>query len=299
MTKTNRLLLLMSTIALAACGGGGDPFAGGDDAGGSGAPDAAPGTPDAAPGAPDAATSLQCAPKPTKLVVLGDSIVDCTVIGGAQSADCVSKQFYEYVRDHYAPDLAYVPLAVGGAQTSGIMQQLQNVPTGPGHLLVMIYIGGNDLSPYIFQSDQAAMDGYNSILPGIVQDWQDFYSFLADTSKFPDGVTVIMNNQYNPFDDCTASPYNLSPLKINLLHMFNAVLVDIANEHHDNAILVDQFTPFLGHGHHYNVATCPHYMAGATPYMKDLIHANADGNKQLAKVLEGGADRLYGPGCTP
>jgi hypothetical protein len=288
-------------VFMVACGGGGDPFADDGD-GGTGGVDAAgpgPGDPDGGGGgAADAGMQRACAPKPKRLVVLGDSITDCSVIGGPNDPDCVSRLFYDYVKTNFAEDLAYEPHAVGGATTNGIAQQLANVQGGPGHVLVMIYIGGNDLAPYIFQSDSAAMSGYTQMLPGIVSDWADFFSFFSDEAKFPDGVTVVMNSQYNPFDDCTASPYNLSALKINLLHMFNAVLVDMANEHFDNTLLIDQFTPFLGHGHHYNVASCPHYVAGAKGYMQDLIHANAEGNKALAEQLNHGADLLY-EDCEP
>jgi lysophospholipase L1-like esterase len=281
----------------AGCGGESDPFAEGDAGGGGGEFDAGGPTIDAGGGGDvDANTDqpgLRCPPKPTRVVVMGDSITDCTVIGGPDSPDCVSKQFFDYVKANVAPDATYLNVAVGGAQTKALAQQTANVPPGPGHLLVMVYMGGNDLAPYIFQSDASAEAAYDDILPGIVQNWKDLFAYYTDTSKFPDGATVIVNNQYNPFDDCTASPYNLSQTKSNLLHMFNIVLGDIANEYFANAILVDQYKPYLGHGHHYNVASCPHYQAGMTPFMKDLIHANADGNKALAAELAKGVDRLY------
>jgi hypothetical protein len=202
------------------------------------------------------------------------------------------------VKTNYAPDAVYENRAVGGAQTAGLTQQYTQIQGGPGHVLLMVYMGGNDLAPYIFQSDSAAMNAFNGIIGGVVEDWQELFAYFDDAARFPDGVTIVMNNQYNPFDDCTASPYNLSQVKSNLLHMFNAVLVDLANEHFQNTILVDQYTPYLGHGHHYNVMACPHYSAGQTAYMKDLIHANPAGNTALATVLNEGADRLY-ESCKP
>jgi lysophospholipase L1-like esterase len=298
----SRLWLVSSVVvaflAAPGCSSESDPFAEGDAGAGADAASTIDGgggggeTPDANNEQP----GLRCPPKPTKVVVMGDSITDCTVIGGQDSPDCVSKQFFDYVKANVAPDATYLNVAVGGAQTKGLAQQLQNVPPGPGHLLVMVYMGGNDLAPYIFQSDSAAEMAYEQILPGIVKNWQDLFAYYLDTSKFPDGVTVIMNNQYNPFDDCTASPYNLSQTKSNLLHMFNIVLGDIANEYFANAIIVDQYKPYLGHGHHYNVTSCPNYKPNMTPFMKDLIHANAAGNKELADVLAAGVDRLY-KGC--
>ena len=102
-----------------------------------------------------------------------------------------------------------------------------------------------------------------------------------------------MNTQYNPFDDCTAAPYYISAAKTTILHEFNDKIKTIAGAHAATAIVVDQHAPFLGHGHHYNVTTCPYYMAGAAPYMQDTIHANAAGNVVLSSVDNVGADRLY------
>jgi lysophospholipase L1-like esterase len=293
---------LAALLPLGACSDESSPFSATIDGGHMpGDPDAAPGAPDAMPvGAPDASTASphSCPPAPTRVIVLGDSITNCTVIGGPNAADCVSKQFFDHVKQKWGPNAEYVNAAVGGALTAGVAQQMQGLKTGqPGAVLVMIYIGGNDLSPYIFQSDAAAMTAYDQIMPGIAANWAGIFAFFEDKTKFPDGATIVMNNQYNPFDDCTAPPYNLSPLKSGLLHMFNAVLQDFANQHFQNTVLVDQYTSYLGHGHHYNVMTCPHYMANATPYMKDLIHANADGNAHLSSRMNAVVDDLYG-NCT-
>jgi GDSL-like lipase/acylhydrolase family protein len=291
-------LLAASALSVAACSSDSDPFAAVPDAsGGGGTVDAASGAPDGGGGgevdAGGGGPLLTCTPIPTRFVVLGDSITDCTVIGGPDSADCVSKKVFDYIKAEYAPEVTYLNVAVGGAQTDGMAQQLQNVPGGPGHVLVMIYIGGNDLAPYIFQSDAAAQQAYEEILPGVVQDWVDMFTFFADTERFPDGYTVIMNNQYNPFDDCTAAPYYLSQTKTNLLHMFNVVLGDIANQYFQTTILIDQFTPFLGHGHHHADAECPYYMPNMEGFMADLIHANGPGNVLLAEQVYKGVDQLY------
>jgi hypothetical protein len=57
------------------------------------------------------------------------------------------------------------------------------------------------------------------------------------------------------------------------------VLARIAQE--NRALLVDQYTPYLGHGHHYALARCPHYQANAQPFMGDLIHPNVAGHDHL------------------
>jgi hypothetical protein len=101
-----------------------------------------------------------------------------------------------------------------------------------------------------------------------------------------------MNNQYNPFDDCTAPPYSLSQVKTDLLAEYNAELTLLADSL-SNVVLTDQHTPYLGHGHHYNDASCPHYQAGLTPFMNDLIHPNAAGHANLAAQWDEVAKTLY------
>lgn len=280
-----RQLLALSIIA--ACSSK-DPFMGGIDAppGGDGATsDSSGATPDSGP--------HHCATAPSRVVVIGDSIVACSVVGGPQNANCMSKQFSDYVIAQYAPGAVYQNYAVGGAKLADIAGQLNNIPNGTGAALVMIYIGGNDLSPFIFQSDAQAQQGWVQIQQQLDSVYAATFSALANTTKFPGGATLLMNTQYNPFDDCTASPYNLSATKIGILHMFNDKVTAIGNAKGDAAIVVDQHKPYLGHGHHYNVTTCPFYMAGATPFMQDTIHANAAGNVDLANVAKAGADALY------
>jgi lysophospholipase L1-like esterase len=286
-------ILAAALLTTAGCADEENPFSGTLDGGLVVGADAKPGDPDAASG-PDAGTVMRkCPPAPQRVIVLGDSITDCTVIGGPNAADCVSKKFFDHVKTKWGPEARYENVAVGGAQTAGIAQQMSGLAGGPGHAMVMIYIGGNDLAPYIFQSDQAAQQAFERIMPAITTDWAKIFEFFEDETRFPDGTTIVMNNQYNPFDDCTAPPYNLSQLKSNLLHMFNAVLQDFANEHFEHTILVDQYSSFLGHGHHFDVMSCPHYAPGQTAFMKDLIHANPAGNTHLAKNLNEAVDRLY------
>lgn len=280
------LPLTLLVLAAAACGKD-DPFAGGDvDAPPKGDGGLTDGGVDI-----DAAPRM-CSAKPSRVVVLGDSITACSVIGGPQNADCVSKKVSDYVIANYQAT-TYQNLAVGGAKLADIAAQLNNIQPAPGPALVIIYIGGNDLSPFIFQSDAQAMAGYAQIESMMTTVYDAVFTKLANTTTFPDGAVLLMNTQYNPFDDCTASPYNLSPVKIGLLQKFNEKVVAIANAHVQQAIVVDQHRPFLGHGHHYNVSTCPFYKAGAAAWMQDTIHANPAGNVDLANVMNGGVDRLY------
>ncbi len=282
MQRTFLTMCIFGVFAGAACGGN-NPSAEGDDVV----------APDADPSAPDAAPERACAAPPSRVIVVGDSIMACAVIGGPQGAGCVSKQLAEYVIETHAPGASYENFAVDGAKLEDLRGQIARIPAGTGPILLVVYMGGNDLAPYIFQSDESALAGWAQVSPTLTAVWTETFETLASDDRFADGVTVLMNTQYNPFDDCTAPPYSVSATKNGIVRMYNDELGTIAARAGDTAMLVHQFEPFLGHGHHSTVATCPHYQDGATPYMEDLIHANAAGNVALASVMKSGTDRLY------
>lgn len=285
---------LILAVVLAACSSNTDPFAaGGIDAPGGGGGNGDGGNGDG--GNVDAPVAAHaCVDAPKRIVILGDSITACSVIGGPDGTDCVSKQFANYVIAHYGPGATYENHAVGGAVLADIAGQLANVSATPGPTLVMMFIGGNDLAPYIFMGDAQAMTAWTgTIEPALQSTYDATFATLADSAKFPGGATLLMNTQYNPFDDCAAGPYNVSLVKQMILGQFNAKIAAISSAHATASIIVDQFTKFLGHGHCYQQTSCPHYDASAAPYMKDLIHANAAGNAVLSGIDNAGADRLY------
>ncbi len=268
-----------------------------DATGDTGGPDDT-GSAESDPTADDTAddTGAECPPTPVRFVVLGDSILACPNVGGKNGPGCAAKIVQEHISATVAP-VGYENHAVNGAVTHDVpAEQLPGVPVGmPGHTIVLIYIGGNDLQPYIFSSDAETLEDYAEKRPILDKDWEDIFAFLNDPANFPDGVTVLMNTQYNPFDDCTAPPYNLSQTKIELLGDYNDDLVAKA-EAQPNAWIADQHGPFLGHGHHYNVSSCPYYMEGAESWMFDLIHPNFEGHANLAAVLNAVVDEIYA-GC--
>lgn len=239
-----------------------------------------------------------CQPVPTRMVVLGDSIVACVGVGGKGSDDCAPKRLNDHLAATQGP-LTYENLSVGGAVTRDIPQfQLDDIEVGiPGHVLVVIYIGGNDLSPYIFGSDQAALDGWNNTTgPEVAAAWEEILTFLGDETNFPDGVTLLINTQYNPFDDCTAPPYFVSETKIELLHAHNEALIDRAASR-EWGFHADQHPSYLGHGHYVNDPSCPYYDESFEGWMGDLIHPNVLGHHHLADVMIEVADgQIYG-GC--
>ncbi len=278
-----KLPLLCTLLLTMACSGGDDGAASeGSDGGGE-------------TGGVDAGEASSCAETPTRLIVLGDSITACVGVGGKDAGTCGPKILHDSLAAGYAPGLSYENLAVSGAVTTNVVDsQLATITTGTaGHAVVLIYVGGNDLQRYLLQPDAAAEAGLAADLPGIIEDWNSIFAFFNDATNFPDGATIIMNNQYNPFDDCTAPPYNLSAAKSELLGDYNVELSTLADSQ-VNAFLTDQHTPYLGHGHHYNVSSCPYYQAGLEPFMADLIHPNAAGHANLATQWDTMADSLYG-----
>lgn len=238
----------------------------------------------------------ECPPTPTRFIVLGDSIFTCFNVGGKDDEQCSAKALHSYLTEAVGP-MAYENIAVNGAVTNDVVtNQLPSLEVGMnGHTFVLILIGGNDLQPFIYESDQQTEATYNEIRPELDADWAEIFAFLQDPANFPDGTTVVMNTQYNPFDDCTAPPYNLSQFKSDLLDEYNDDLIAKAGAQ-PNAAIAEQHDPFLGHGHHYNVMSCPFYMEGADNWMFDIIHPNVAGHASLATVLQAKSDEVYA-GC--
>jgi lysophospholipase L1-like esterase len=232
-------------------------------------------------------------PAPTRLIILGDSIVACLGVGDKNGPACSPNKLHQYLAAGVAPGISYENEAVSGAQAADVpAQQLPRVHGGPGHALVVVFVGGNDLRPYMIASDTAAAAGFATVTTNVTAAWTKVFAFFADKARFPDGTTVLVNNQYDPFDGCTAPPFFVSPRKAALLGTYNDLLAKLARE--SGGVLIDQFSPYLGHGHHYAVASCPHYQKGAQPFMNDLIHPNVAGHNNLFLQWKQVVDGFYG-----
>jgi lysophospholipase L1-like esterase len=243
---------------------------------------------------PAGASPPPAAPRPQRFIVLGDSIAACSNLGGKNAAACSPGLLYDYLKLTYAPTLTYENHAVGGAVSADVVHwQLPRIEAGPGHALVLVYVGGNDLARYLISLDVSAEQGFIDTLPKVLTVWELIIAALGDRSRFPDGYTLIMNNQYNPFDDCTAAPYFMSERKNQLLRVFNSSLEELAER--KGALFADQHTPFLGHGHHHAVRACPHYSPESVPFMGDLIHPNGAGHHTLFQQWRALVDDLYAP----
>lgn len=241
-----------------------------------------------------------CGETPTRMMFFGDSLFACFgQDGGTDGMGCSARLAHEYLEQTYAPGATYENLAVSGAVTSEVVrEQMPNAPVGmPGHTLVVIWVGGNDISPLLLASDEEAQDSYdNELGPSIRADWESMLAWVDDPANFPDGATLIINTQFNPFDDCSADPFAfMSPLKTMLLGDYNDELRAYADGN-DRRFVADQYPVFLGHGHHWNSDECPHYESTNDYWMiggTDLVHPNTLGHVSMAGTLRGTLDEIY------
>jgi lysophospholipase L1-like esterase len=241
-----------------------------------------------------------CGDIPTRMIFFGDSLFDCFGLdGGRDAPSCSARLSHEYMADLYAPGATYENLAVSGAVTRDVVNnQMPGAPVGmPGHALVVIWVGGNDISGLLLSSDADAEATYrDELAPEFEMLWDAMTDWVNDPANFPDGATLIINTQFNPFDDCSADPFAfMSPLKTQLLAEYNDALRARVDAQ-PNTYLADQFPIFLGHGHHYGTAECPHYEAD-TPYWMiggaDLVHPNGLGHVSMASTLNGAIDEVF------
>lgn len=221
-----------------------------------------------------------CSPQPKRLIILGDSIVDCYGVGGPDAETCGPKAFHTWLQANYARTVTYENLSVSGATTSSVARrQLPTVPTGPGHALVVIFVGGNDLYPYLYAPENVAQAAWPGLEEELTGYWEEIFAFFEDPARFPDGAEVIVNTQYNPFDDC----YGTSQGKIDVLHAYNDMLFGFS-EATTSRFTADPYSPFLGHGHNYQRRGCPYYDRDADYWMGDIIHPNDLGHAALADI---------------
>lgn len=242
---------------------------------------------------------------PARYIVLGDAIPEGkTGIDGPDDPANAFKMMHTYIKEKYkVQELSYENVGKSGTSTKDVPGgQMDEVETGkPGHVLVNIHVGGNDLAKFILKSDKAAQDAFDGTISQVEADWVKMFEHFENKDDFPDGATFIVNTQYNPFDDCTEAHnlFRLSNVKIDLMKKFNQRLVDLADAR-DNAVVADQYGVFLGHGHHHDKSKCPHYKDGADYWLvggTDLTHINEKGYAAMGGEFEKVADSLYS-GCT-
>ncbi len=245
-------------------------------------------------------TAGACGEAPERMIIFGDSLYACFGQPGEKNGmGCSARLGHEYLEETYAAGVTYENEAVSGAVTSDVVSsQMPGTTVGqPGHALVVIWVGGNDISGLLLSSDADAEATYrDQLAPSLDMLWAQMFAWVDDPANFPDGATLIVNTQFNPFDDCTADPYGfMSPLKTSLLAEYNARIEERVAEREDTYI-ADQYPAFLGHGHHFGTAECPNYDADNAYWMiggSDLVHPNTLGHVTIAGTLQGTIDQIY------
>jgi lysophospholipase L1-like esterase len=251
-----------------------------------------PTTPAGDSGTPDN-TGIACNKTPERYVVLGHSVAHCFAVGGVDSLSCASKKVQDDLAKKHA-GLTYENYAVDGALIADVVRnQLSRVQGGQGHVLLNLFIGGNDLAAHIYENDAQARKSWDTLRPKAVADFETILGYVEDTAKFPKGATVLLNGQYNPFDECTAGTYSfVTPAKQAIIGEFNAELIALTKRK-KNVVFVDHYPSFLGHGHHYNRQTCPKYKPNMEGWMADMVHPNDKGHVSLAREMNGALDLAF------
>jgi lysophospholipase L1-like esterase len=254
-----------------------------------------------ADGSSGGGAGIACGTTPTRYIVLGHSVAACYAVGGTTSETCSLKSTETYLAGKF-PGLQYENYAVNGALIADVVNtQLPKVTGSTGNVFVNLFIGGNDLAAHLYEPDATATQSWNNLQPAATQNMNTILAYFEDKTKFPGGATILVNSQYNPFDECVTvtNPFATS-VKQGILKQFNALLVTIAAGH-KSAVVVDQYGDVLGHGDNYNQATsnatppvaCPYYIAGNASWMADLIHPNALGHVALAKQMTNAVDAVF------
>lgn len=241
-----------------------------------------------------------CGAKPARYIVVGHSVAACYAVGGPTSEQCASKSVETHMAMKY-PGLTYENYAVNGALIADVVNsQLPKIAGGASAVFVNVFIGGNDLAAHLYEPDATATQSWMSLEPGAMQNMDTIVSYFEDKTKFPGGAVVMINSQYNPFDECVTSAYSYASLvKQNIIKEFNQDLLTKIVGAHESAVYVENYGDVLGHGDNYDQAmsttgtACPHYMAGAADWMADLIHPNALGHAQLSKQMTAAVDLAY------
>jgi hypothetical protein len=182
--------------------------------------------------------------------------------------------------------------AKAGAVTADLPGQAREVSGGPGHVAVWAWAIGNDITNGYALGQPLDYGSLNA-------SWAEVFGYFTDSSRFPDGVTFLLNTQYTPFDECPAAwgPNSDNGEIEGILRDANRTLfLDVAQRRND-AIAVDQYPDWLGHGEFANVRGCPHCGLDNTSWMGGGVHPNATGFAHITAKWKLAFDGMYGARC--
>lgn len=225
-----------------------------------------------------------CAPRPAKLVALGNSIAACVDKPG-----CAPEQLADYVRKQYAPSLTYENHAANASDLTDLLRQASQVESGPGHVAVWLFA---------FPSDPTslALDTWKTRMNTLMD-------YFADPGRFPDGATFMVNTQFNPSDECflvgpayASDP--ISPEEQKALQTINRELFIELGTSRKDTVTIDEYPDFLGHASHADMRGCPYCSTDNTSWVADSVHPNDAGYDHIFQKWKIVVDEMYGGKCT-
>jgi hypothetical protein len=125
------------------------------------------------------------------------------------------------------------------------------------------------------------------------------FDHFADTGRFPGGATFLLNTQYTTLDECYVEgakqslPASVVPV---MIAMNKKLFIDVAEARSD-AVAVDQYADFLGHGVNGKISGCSYCSTDNTPWTDDGIHPNVLGHAKIAAHWIKAVDQMFGNAC--
>ncbi len=245
----------------------------------------------------------------TRLIVMGDSI--SAGVGARRDEGAYYALLQENapslwagfdavdLTTRYGHEVPLVNVAVPGATTRTLWRD--QVPAlreaagagFEGHSLVVITIGGNDLTTGF----AAGADLEGDYLDETINFIKNTVEFLQDESVFPGGTSIFLANVYDPGDGVGRARQcfgglDLSPASEALL-VWARRYVDLAYDY--NIGVVDALGAFRGHGFYSSDPENVYYDA-ADPTLwfdSDCIHPNDRGHHELRRLFFEAIDGVY------
>jgi len=242
----------------------------------------------------------------TRLVILGDSI--SAGVGASGSAKVYHALLGLNDDAAYPAEAAtdlesltgspveVVDVAVSGARTRNLESQmtaLRSSLTLPasGHTVVVVTIGGNDLSGAITGGDPTG-----GVLTAALRNIRMMVEFFQNPGNFPDGVSVYIGSVYDPSDGEAQIATCFFGLSLPEL----VAAMDVWRDEYEalgaemGFAVVDMLGAFHGHAHHYDNAMNPYYdSADPTPWFADCLHPNDRGHHELRRIFYEAMDSSY------
>ncbi len=169
------------------------------------------------------------------------------------------------------PGMQLLNLSIPGARTQEVIaDEMPSIPQGSSEpIFVTILIGGNELiTPCGSSYSDPPCDGYVfgcTLAQGTTWSYNfkarletQIVQVLQNTSTYPGIQKIVIGNIYDPTDGTGLAAYGWAAAE-GVLAQYNQRIKEVASE--TGVDLVDDYTPFLGHGTQYNNTSNPYYDA--------------------------------------